>query len=157
MWKSYLFSLYKFSYNAWECTVTLLFNNNSIQKWRHCSVFFLFVFFECLEFLFQNILLIVEKFSMSYASFLIMLEKVLSLYFSIKTVNRRHRGHQHSSDHSWNVLCNCCVFKVRWHSLVYENCWGMFCSSWYWRSLWPQDFPRTAICSRERFGKNKIN
>ena len=32
--------LCKFSYNAWEGTVTLFFNEKSIQKWRNCSVFF---------------------------------------------------------------------------------------------------------------------
>ena len=47
-WKSYLFNLCKLSYNTWELTVTLFFNNKSIQKWRHCSVFL-----ECLEFIFE--------------------------------------------------------------------------------------------------------
>ena len=56
--------------------------------------------------------------------------------------------HQHWSEYSWNILCNCHIFNIGWHSLVCENCWGMCCSSWYWR-LWPQNFPRAAICSRE--------
>ena len=72
-------------------------------------------------------------------------------------VNRRHRGHQHWYDHCWNVLCNRCIFNISWHSLVCENCWGMCCSSWYWRWLWPQNFPRAAIHRWELFGNNKVN
>ena len=73
-------------------------------------------------------------------------------------VNRRHRGHQHWSDHSWTVLCNRCIFNNSWHSLICENYWGMCCSwLWLWRWFWPQNFPRAGICCRELFGKNKIN
>ena len=73
--------LCKFPYNAWEVTVTLFFNKKSIQKWRHCSVF-LRVF----RISFQMFCQLWEKFWMFYASFFIMLEKVLSLYSSIKSL-----------------------------------------------------------------------